>query len=115
VKLTDYGITMPRQLAGDAVLEVNNQGQEPHELALISLPTGVSMADALRELHEDHAQGNKPTSMPVAGGAAVVSPGQTAIVRLNLDAGRYLAVCYVPGPNGKPHFEHGMATEFTVR
>lgn len=115
VELRDHAVSMPPVVDADAVLAVENDGKEAHELAIIELPDGVSAAEAVQELQRDHAAGNKPTSMPVAGGAAVLSPGQETLVRLDLGAGRYLAVCYVPGAEGKPHFELGMATEFTVR
>lgn len=116
VKLNDYGITMPAAIDGDAVLEVRNEGQEPHELALLELVGGMTAGEALAQVVKDHAAGNKPTTaIPVAGGAAMVSPGRTTLAKLRLGRGRYLAVCYVPTSDGKPHFELGMTKEVRVR
>jgi uncharacterized cupredoxin-like copper-binding protein len=116
VKLTDYGITMAAEIDGDAVLEVENAGAEPHELALLELDGSMTAEEALAQLVSDHAAGNKPTTtIPVAGGAAMVSPGRTTLAKVDLKAGRYLAVCYAPTPDGTPHFELGMTKEVRVR
>ena len=37
-----------------------------------------------------------------------------AIVRAELEAGRYVAVCFVPTKKGVPHAFEGMVHEFTV-
>lgn len=49
-----------------------------------------------------------------AGGFAVLNPGYTGQVKLNLDKGDYVAACFVPGPQGTPHAAMGMYVGFTV-
>lgn len=41
--------------------------------------------------------------------------GEEAVLTVeNLEPGEYGMVCFVPGPDGKPHAFNGMAVQFTV-
>ena len=33
---------------------------------------------------------------------------------MNLEAGTYVLICFIPNPEGVPHIALGMAREFTV-
>jgi hypothetical protein len=44
-----------------------------------------------------------------------MNPGYTNWAVLDLEAGDYLAICFVPDPaTGQPHFALGMVMPFTV-
>lgn len=111
VTLKDFHFELPGPLkAGPALLKVTNQGPEPHELTLVKLAPGKSMQDVL-------AFFEKPAGPPPfadAGGIGALASGMSGWVKLNLTAGDYVAVCFVPDSTGKPHFAMGMATPFSV-
>jgi uncharacterized cupredoxin-like copper-binding protein len=49
-----------------------------------------------------------------AGGFAGPDMGKVGWVTLTFTPGNYLFLCYVPDPNGAPHFMHGMVKEIIV-
>ena len=139
--LLDYEIEMPDTLpAGESTLQVTNQGDEPHQLAILKLAPGMS-ADTLiaimmasEEATEgtpeatpdggemDHAspvaspegEGMELPPFSEAGGIQVLSPGLTGWAVLDLEPGDYVAVCFVPNAEGVPHAALGMVKAFTV-
>ena len=48
------------------------------------------------------------------GGVPALSPGRRVTVTRKLEPGTYVVLCYIPGPDGKPHIEHGMIDSFEV-
>jgi hypothetical protein len=108
--------------AGATVITFDNKGSELHEILLMKLNEGVDLsAHEILELPEDEAM-SKAT--PVA--AAFSAPGAKGHTVAELEAGRYIAVCFIPvgmtpealesgeEPQGEPHFMHGMMKEFEV-
>ncbi|MEY2469874.1 MAG: hypothetical protein QOF21_2572, partial [Actinomycetota bacterium] len=58
-----------------------------------------------------------PTGPPpyaLAGGVGVVEPGASATVTQTLPAGSYAFFCFIPSPDGAPHFAKGMSAPITV-
>lgn len=112
VLLKDFSFALPNNLkAGPVLLKVTNQGPQLHEMTLMKLAPGKSMQDLLTFLQ-------KPAGPPPAqdaGGIAGLAPGLSGWVKLNLTAGNYVALCFVPdAKTGKPHFAMGMITSFSV-
>lgn len=112
VMLRDFSIVLPASIpAGPMMLQVTNQGSQPHEMGLLKLSAGKDVPDVLAFL-------GKPAGPPPftdAGGMGALAPGLSAWVKLNLVPGKYVALCFVPDPTtGKPHFALGMITTFTV-
>ena len=55
-----------------------------------------------------------PPGMPI-GGTTPMAHGEENIITLDLSAGEYALICFVPdAKDGKPHVVHGMATEITI-
>jgi hypothetical protein len=132
---------MPDTLpAGESVLQVTNQGDEPHELAILKLAPGMS-ADtfiAIMTASEEATEGTpeatsdgdemdhaSPVASPAgeameqppfseAGGIQALSPGLTGWAVLDLEPGDYVAVCFVPNAEGVPHATLGMVKAFSV-
>ena len=103
---------------GRTTLKVTNQGQEPHEMTLLRLE-GINAQQAL-EILTAPPGGEAPAGQPPfkdAGGFQAIMPGQSGWTTLNLQAGEYIAVCFVPSPaNGfAPHVALGMITSITVK
>lgn len=115
VKLMDFGIELPEGVtvkAGPQVWQVDNAGPEVHELTIMRLAPGKTMADVAAFM--DKPEGPMPI-IPV-GGAQAVSKGRSSFVSLNLEAGDYVLLCAVPSPahEGAPHFALGMLRPLTV-
>jgi uncharacterized cupredoxin-like copper-binding protein len=110
VTLKDFSFAMPSTLkAGDHTLKVTNKGPQPHEMTLVKLAPGKTMQDAMAYSGE----GEPPFTD--AGGMGALAPNTSAWVKLHLDPGTYIAVCFVPDPaSGKAHAEMGMMNQFTV-
>ena len=113
VALDDFSITLPSEgLGRPGVYRFTNSGAEPHEVILIRLREGKTLADAAAY----QASGSVgPAPYTFVGGPGVVSPGGTMYARLSLSPGSYVALCMITGEhNGQPHLAMGMVRPFTV-
>jgi len=110
ITVRDYAIEIPDGFRGDGPVSIRNEGTEPHEVALLRLGDGKVVGDAFGW----YAKPDGPPPFTAAGGIGVVSPGVPGWASLHLEPGNYVAVCFVPGPDGAPHALKGMVTPFTV-
>jgi len=84
-----------------------NEGQYPHELAIVRLPEGVTVEQVLA----DPALEEQVEFI----GGAYAEPGETGYFALEgLEPGTYTAVCFVDVPEGIPHVMRGMVAEFAA-
>ena len=113
VEATDYGFSMPATLpAGPTTFRLVNHGREAHHLMLVRLAPGHSAADYVHALKPGAPP---PSWAAAAGGPNAVDPGGTSLeTTVRLDAGRYAAVCVIPGPDGVPHAMKGMYRDLVV-
>ena len=104
--------------AGIVGVNFENTGGELHELVVFAKgpDAGEATFDELLDLGEDEAEGKL-----LERGGSFAEPGQTSPGLFELEAGEYLAVCFIPEGStgeeegqGPPHFTKGMKTEFTV-
>jgi hypothetical protein len=118
--------------AGTHVWEVADTGTQLHEMVILQLAEGVTIEQAIQIFSEPPPSPvaspvvDQTLASPVAGpppgppfeaigGVAPLSPGQTNYAVLELAAGDYLAICFVPdAETGLPHFAMGMIAGFTV-
>ena len=124
---------LPAELAaGKHIWKVTDTGKQLHELGICKLSPGVTFDQVKAMLSAP------PPASPVAGqassspaatpvmsgpppfvvvaGVAPMSPGETNWAMLDLTAGGYFAICFVPDPKtGAPHFALGMLMPFTVK
>lgn len=118
VKGVDYGFEgLPEELeAGRVAIRFTNatEHDEPHELLLFRIDDGVTEpVEELLELPEEEAF----EKITPVGGVFVDAPGNEAAALLDLEPGRYGAVCFIPiggGEDGPPHFTGGMVAELEV-
>lgn len=107
---------LPSQVeAGRVALRFTNgtEAGEAHELVLMRKSDGTTESlDELLQLPEEEAM----TKLAPVGVAFSDEPGGTATTLVDLEAGDYVAVCFIPtgGEDGPPHFMEGMAAELTV-
>jgi len=112
VKLVDFDFQLSAPLtAGRHTLRIDNAGPQPHEIALVRLNPGKEPIDfaAWGEKQEGPAPG------ALFGGVSGMMPGTHAFAMVDLPAGDYALLCFLPdGKDGKPHFMHGMAKKIKV-
>jgi hypothetical protein len=120
--------------AGTHVWEVANTGAQLHEVVVLQLAEGVTIDQAIQAFSEPPPSASpvvdqtvaSPAASPAAGapagppfeaigGTAPMSPGESNYAVLDLAAGDYIAICFVPdAATGAPHFTMGMIAGFTV-
>lgn len=119
--------------AGTHVWEVTDTGSQLHEIVVLQLADGVTIEQAM-QIFTEPPPAASPAATPVVdqtmatpvgpppgppfeaiGGVAPMSPGETNYAVLDLAAGDYIAICFVPDlETGVPHFAMGMIEGFTV-
>ena len=114
IRLADYTFTIDKPLAaGHRVLNVTNDAQQAHEVVLVQLAPGKTIAD-IGDWVEKTMMKGPPPGKPV-GGMAPLSKGRSASFPVELMPGKYGMICFLPdAKDGKSHVVHGMTKEFTV-
>ena len=91
---------------------MENAGPQPHELALLRLAPGKPTED-FGAWTEGGMKGPPPAE-PI-GGVALLEKGARGTFTVELPAGEYGLICFVPdAKDGKPHLAHGMAKSLRV-
>ncbi|MGP1675091.1 MAG: hypothetical protein ACTS8Z_07755 [Candidatus Limnocylindrales bacterium] len=100
---------------GAHTVTVTNDGPQPHEATIVKLSDGVTAQQLLTAFVSGEAPAGPPP-FTSAGGIAGIAAGSTATVDVDLPAGEYAFVCFVPDPaTGKAHAELGMVGALTVQ
>lgn len=99
---------VPEQVpAGPVSIGLTNAGESAHEMTVVWLAPDADL-DAL--LASD-AEPSPDVAREI--GSTHASPGEGPFyVNADLEPGRYAVLCFVPGPNGQPHFMLGMKATF---
>jgi len=112
VTATDYAFEAPDSMAAGAVsVQLVNHGKELHQVQLIRLEQGKTLADVAQVLKSG---GAIPTWIKFVGGPNGVAPGQETQATEVLSPGNYAYICLIPSPDGVIHAAKGMARPFTV-
>ena len=112
VTATDYAFEAPDSMAAGAVsVQLVNHGKELHQVQLIRLEQGKTLADVAQVLKSG---GAIPTWIKFVGGPNGVAPGQETQATAVLPPGHYAYICLIPSPDGVIHAAKGMARPFTV-
>ncbi|MGK2849899.1 MAG: hypothetical protein ACSLFN_03175 [Candidatus Limnocylindrales bacterium] len=100
--------------AGAHEVAVTNNGPQPHEATIVKLADGVAAAD-LAAMFTSTAPPSGPPPFTTAGGVAGIAPGATVNMTVDLPAGNYAFLCFVPDPaSGAPHAALGMIGALTI-
>jgi hypothetical protein len=111
VTASDYKFDAPDQIpAGLVTVQLVNRGPSPHHVQLLRLAEGKTPADFQAALQK----GALPTWALPAGGPNPPKVGGTSEVRIPLEAGEYMMVCFIPDTAGVPHMAHGMVRPLRV-
>jgi hypothetical protein len=110
--LSDYTFTLSKPLAaGKQTIKVENAAAQPHEVVLVRLEPGKTMADLAKWAGE---MKGPPPGKPI-GGIPAFMKGKTAYFDADLTPGDYGMICFVPDvKDGKIHAQHGMMTQFKI-
>lgn len=102
--------------AGQHTLTVTNDGPQPHEATIVKLADGVTV-DALRGMFTaTEPPPDGPPPFTSAGGIAGIAADMTATLDVDLEAGEYAWICFIPDPaTGKAHAALGMIGGLTVQ
>lgn len=106
----DYVLAIPEGFTGQGVVELQNVGQEAHEISLMRLADGKTFDDVLAW----YGAPAGPPPFTDVGGIGVIEPGGSAWANMALTPGHYLAVCFVSTADGVPHALVGMQAEFDI-
>ncbi|HEU5433419.1 MAG TPA: hypothetical protein VFU81_17270 [Thermomicrobiales bacterium] len=108
--------------AGPHIWKFSNTGKQPHFMLLTKGPAGITL-DQVMTLVNLSDNATPPPGFPYQEsqfdfnqpGVAVLSPGHTSWVAMDLTPGTYIALCFVPDEKtGAPHAAMGMIAIFTV-
>jgi hypothetical protein len=103
--------------SGWTQINFENAGVEFHVFSIIKLKKGVTTKQFKNAASsQDNAAFEAIADGDGSAGpqTGLLSPGEKTSVITKLAAGHYGALCFVPTPEGEPHFQHGMITTFDV-
>jgi hypothetical protein len=116
VVLRDAGIELPPGFnVPHGIVRVRNDGTRLHELALMRLPAGRTVADVMNwldALRRGAAAG--PPPFLEAGGVTALPPRSEAWLRTEFDSGSYVAVSFAAAADGRADALGGLLVPFTV-
>ncbi len=117
VDLIDFQFTMPEQIkAGAQTWQIENKGGQWHEMVVIKLNEGATVQDLLAMMMSEGPPEGPPPFEQVAFWAPM-SAGERAWTTIDLPAGSYTVLCFLPDFASDPpasHLEHGMVRTLTV-
>jgi uncharacterized cupredoxin-like copper-binding protein len=113
ITLRDYEFAFSTPATpGRRTLRIVNEAKQPHEMFLARMAPGQKAQDLLQWI-ADGAKG-PPPAYPL-GGVLSLSNGQSNHFTVDFTPGAYALICFVPdAADGRPHFLHGMVTDFVV-
>jgi hypothetical protein len=112
ITMKDFSFELPETVsAGPQIWEINNLGPQIHELMIVQPADGMTQEDITAFLQTNEGE---PPFIPL-GGMQALSTGETGWMQLDLEAGDYIIICFVPDPaSGIPHANLGMIMPLTV-
>jgi hypothetical protein len=111
--LFDYNFKLSAPVrAGKRTIRVHNTGLQHHEVQLVQLAPGASLADFMKWMEKMEGP---PPGKPL-GGIAGIESGMSQYFTADFVPGSYALICFLPDvKDGKPHFAHGMTQQIEVK
>jgi plastocyanin len=115
VTLQDFAfVGLDKLSTGPHTVTVKNAGPQPHEATIVKLADGVAAGDLVAMFTSTTAPAGPPP-FTTAGGVAGIAVGDTVTMDVDLPAGNYAFVCFVPdAKTGAPHAALGMIAPLTI-
>jgi hypothetical protein len=124
VTMFEYDFAVEGTLTpGSHVFAVTNVGAQPHEMFMLRAPGPVTEEQVAQVLDMEmtgatpaaDADLPNPEEFFPAAAMTPLSMGKTGWIPVNLEAGTYIMLCFVPDiESGMPHAYHGMYQVITV-
>lgn len=113
IKATDFAFAAPKSIAaGQTTFRLVNDGKELHHITILKLGAGKTIKDVQAAMKDPS---KPPTWITAVGGPNAAVPGATIEATLDLAAGNYVLVCFIPSPGEEmPHAAKGMMLPLTV-
>jgi len=114
ITLADFSFELSQPIkAGTRTIHVVNKGSQAHEVMVVKLAPGASVADFLDAFRPGVAF--SPAGKPL-GGLVGLDPGREGFFRAEFSPGHYGLICFLPDLITRaPHFTRGMLLDFDVK
>lgn len=115
ITATDFAYDAPATIpAGLTTLRLASQGKEMHHAQLVRLDEGHTVDNLMQAMAQGGEHGGMPAWARFVGGPNVPGPSGFTEATLDLRAGAYALLCFIPSPDGVPHVMKGMVKPITV-
>lgn len=109
ITAAEYAFAPPAGVQGGLTeVRLANRGKETHHMTLYRLEDGKTLEDFRQAMLSAPPGSAAPEWAVPSGGPGAAAPGAESNAFLDLESGSYAMVCYVPAPDGAPHFAKGM-------
>lgn len=113
ITATEFAFAAPDTVpAGLVTMRLVDAGQEVHQVVVMRLDSGKTMADLSAMMSTPNAPIPAWLAFPI--GVSVIAPGDSGNATALLTPGHYAMACFVSSPDGKAHVEKGMVRPFEV-
>jgi uncharacterized cupredoxin-like copper-binding protein len=114
ITAADFNYQSPATIpAGMTTLRLVNNGTEMHHVQLVRLDDGHTVEELMQGM-ATHAGPPPPWVHFVGGPNTPVPGGGVSEATLDLQAGTYAMICFIPSKDGVPHVAKGMVKPLTV-
>ena len=115
IDAADFSYTAPESInAGWVRVKLTNSGKEPHHVQFLRLNDEITFEGFQEALQK--GPGAEMAISQLMGGVGAIAPNGSAQVVINLTAGEYVIICFVPSPSDHvPHLAKGMMKSLTVQ
>jgi uncharacterized cupredoxin-like copper-binding protein len=112
----EYTFDMSGLKAGENLVKFENTGKMLHHALLLPIKEGSTFADAKKALMSEDESAEPPVEFEKGTFTAVFGPGDSGVMTMNLKAGDYAVICFMPdkGTVGPPHIAKGMIKELKI-
>ena len=116
VEMKEYEFAGSGLKAGKQDVLVDNVGSQPHFVAGVPLNEGATLEDAKKAfMSEEEPEGPPPVDFESGFASGVMDGSKQQVMNVDLKAGKYVFVCFVPDrAGGPPHAVKGMISEVEV-
>lgn len=116
ITAVDYGFEAEGLRPGKNQVRFENTGDELHHAILFPINEGVKFSEVEEAFSsEEEPEGPPPVDFENNVGTSVIDGGNAQNVELELEEGRYAALCFIQDrAGGPPHVAKGMISELTV-
>lgn len=112
VTARDFAFTAPATIgAGRTTLRMRNRGRELHHVSLVRFDGAHTLPDLMSAMK---GGGPLPAWVHEMGGPQAAAPGGESSATMELAAGHYALLCFIPSADHVPHLMKGMAKPLTV-